>query len=154
MNRSGSESTSVLISPRPMVPPASSKRAASSRSSARPLKETARIVSIAPNLAYLSGTNQRTAQGDFTPVGSPASPLNLLYFRNIGGLDYRRIQEAADGRAGKTGKSADVPGADGASSQDRSGLQIPAGAARGPPGNPTACPLARAGVQQVPRHER
>ena len=47
MNRSGSESTSVLDSPRPMVPPASSKRAVSSRSSDRPLKETARIVSIA-----------------------------------------------------------------------------------------------------------
>src|SRR5215510_10450284 len=92
MNRSGSESTSVLISPRPMVPPASSKRADSSRSSGRPLKEIARIVSIAPKLSYLSGTNQRPAQSDFTPVGSLASPLNLLYFRDFGRLDYRRIQ--------------------------------------------------------------
>src|SRR5262249_5485206 len=135
MNRSGSESTSVLISPRPMVPPASSKRANSSRSSGRPLKETARIVSIAPNVSYLSGANQRTAQSDFTPVGSPASPLNLLYFRDIGRLDYRRIQEAADGRVGK---GDDIPGAHGAASQDGSRLQVPAGAARGPPGDSAA----------------
>src|SRR5215470_7137170 len=128
MNRSGSESTSVLISPRPMVPPASSKRANSSRSSGRPLKDTARIVSIAPKLPYLSGTNQRTAQSDFTPVGSLASPLNLLYLSDFGRLDYRRIQEVADGRAGKRGTSADVPGADGASPQDRSGLKVLAGA--------------------------
>src|SRR5215467_140573 len=154
MNRSGSESTSVLISPRPMVPPASSKRADSSRSSGRPLTEIARIVSRAPKRSYLSGTNQRTAQSDFTPIGSPASPLNLLYFRDFGRLDYRRIQEAADGRAGKTGKSADVPGADGASPQDRSRLQVLARTARGAPGNPAARALARAGLQQVPRHER
>src|SRR5215470_14458462 len=147
MNRSGSESTSVLISPRPMVPPASSKRANSSRSSGRPLKDTARIVSIAPKLPYLSGTNQKTAQSDFTPVGSLASPLNLLYFRDFllyfrdfGRLDYRRIQEAADGRAGKGN---DIPGAHGAASQDGSRLQVLAGAARGAPGDSAARALAR-----------
>src|SRR5262252_1381646 len=151
MNRSGSESTSVLISPRPMVPPASSKRADNSRSSGRPLKETARIVSIALNLSYLSGTNQSTAQSDFTPVESPASPLNLLYLSDFGRLYYRRIQEAADGRAAE---GDDVPGAHGAASQDGSRLQVLAGTARDAPGNPAARALAGAGVQQVPRHER
>ena len=96
MNRSGSESTSVLVSPRPMVPPASSKRAVSSRSSGRPLKETARIVSIAPPPFR---KNPRAAQGDFTPGGSFASLLNLLYFGDFGRLDYPRVQEAPDERA-------------------------------------------------------
>jgi len=51
------------------------------------LKETARIVSIAPKLSYLSETNQRTAQSDFTPVRSLASSLNLLYLIDFGRLD-------------------------------------------------------------------
>src|SRR5262249_12381734 len=72
-----------------------------------------------PQSSLPSRNESETAQNDFTPVGSPASSLNLLYFRDFRRLDYRRIQEAADGRAGK---STHVPGADGASPQDRSGL--------------------------------
>src|SRR5215813_9030221 len=144
MNRSGSESTRVLISPRPMVPPASSKRANSSRSSGRPLKETARIVSIAPNLSCLSGTNQSTAQSDFTPVGSRASPLNLLYFRDFGRLDY---SEVPDERVRQASEAADVRGTHDAASQDGSRLEILARAAGGAPRNLAAYTLARASLQ-------
>ena len=53
----GIGSTSVLVSPRPMVPPASSKRAASSRSSGRPLK---RDRADRQHSAYLSGTKSES----------------------------------------------------------------------------------------------
>src|SRR5213594_4417266 len=143
MNRSGSASTSVLVSPRPMVPPASSKRAANSRSSGRPLKETARIVSIAalPFRTKSESGVERFYSG--WVVRAPAQSARLA--ANPG----RRRDE----RARQASETADVPGADGAPAQDGSGLQVPAGAARRPPGDPAARVFTRAGVQQVPRNQ-
>src|SRR5262245_51069426 len=132
MNRSGSDRTSVLVSPRPMDPPVSWKRATSSRSSGRPLKETARIVSIAPTFPE---PIQSAACRNFTPVGPPPSCLNLLYvgdfplyfdlyFGDFARLDYRP-SGGTDGRAREAPQVADVPGPHRAASQDRSRLEVP-----------------------------
>src|SRR5262245_34805482 len=104
MNRSGSASTSVLVSPRPMVPPAPSKRAVTSRSSGRPLKETARIVSI---MSCLSGTIRERRRGILLRFGR-SRPLNVLYFGDFRGLDYP-LQEALDERGRRENEAADVP---------------------------------------------
>src|SRR5437867_2434300 len=153
MNRSGSERTSVLISPRPMVPPASSKRADNSRSSGRPLKETARIVSIAPTFPSFP---EQIREG-----------VERFYSRWVGGVPpqsavLRRLRKArlptrpggADGGTRQASQTADVSGAHGASPQDRSRLKVLARAASGASRNPATRTFSRAGVQQVPRHER